>query len=135
MPNGDPVLTFSVGSNETWSDSGGNKRERCEWVNCTIFGKRASAVAQYMTKGKRVIVDGKLRTDKVERDGETKFFTKLIVDSLTMIGDGQGARDDGDAKPAQQSRYGKSGHGGSAKHSAPPDRDPHNGAETDEIPF
>lgn len=134
LPGGDSVISFSVGANETWKDKDGEKRERCEWVNCSLFGKRADALAQYLTKGTRVLVEGKLRTDKYEKDGETRYATKLIVSDVVLLGGGGGRGDDDgerqQARPPAASRYGKSGSGGSVKHSAPADD-----ADGDDIPF
>ncbi len=123
MPNGDPVLSFSVGANESWKNAKGEKQERCEWVNCSLFGKRADALAKYLEKGTRVLVEGKLRTDKSEKNGETKYFTKLIVDEVVLLGDRK--REDS----SESTSTGRGGAGG------PRQREPEPPAEDDEIPF
>jgi len=135
LPGGEAVASFSVGANESWKDKAGNKREHCEWVNCSLFGKRAEALQQYLTKGTRVLVEGRLRTDKYEKDGETRYATKLIVSDVVLLGSPKGDGDEAKPRASGGQRYGASGYGGNVKHSAPPDPDPNNGAEIDEIPF
>lgn len=135
MPGGDAVLSFSVGANESWKTKDGEKKERCEWVNCSLFGTRAEALAKFLEKGSRVLVEGKLRTDKSEKGGETKYFTKLIVSEIVLLGDSKRSSNDSDDRPQQQARYGTSGHGGSAKHSAPAQQDFGDAADDGEIPF
>lgn len=128
--NGDAVLGFSVGANESWKDSSGNKKERCEWVNCSMFGKRAEALAQYLTKGTRVLVEGKLRTDKTEKGGETKYFTKLIVEEIVLLGGGSrgDAGDSDDAPPAR-------GNGSGSRKQRAPEPAADGGDDDDQIPF
>lgn len=87
LQNGTAVCSFSVGANESWKNDRGEKQERCEWVNCTLWGKRGEALAKYLKKGTRVLVEGKLRTDKSEKDGQTRYYTKLIVDEVVLLGD------------------------------------------------
>ena len=94
IPNGESVLSFSVGANEHWKTKAGEKQERCEWFNCSLFGKRADALAQYLKKGSRVLIEGKLRTDKYEKNGETRYSTKVILSEIVLL-DG---KKDGTAK-------------------------------------
>lgn len=133
LPGGEAVASFSVGANESWKDKAGNKREHCEWVNCSLFGKRAEGLSQYLTKGTRVLVEGRLRTDKYEKDGETRYATKLIVSDVVLLGSPKG---DGEAPRANGgSRYGTSGSGGSAKHSEPKQQGFGDALDDEEIPF
>lgn len=109
------VLSFSVGANESWKDKSGKKQERCEWFSCSLWGPRAEALSQFLTKGKRVLVEGKLRTDKVEgNDGVTKYFTKVRVDEIVLLGGGEREEQEEDL-PAPRKQNGKA---------APPARTP-----------
>ena len=96
IPNGESVLNFSVGANEHWKNKSGEKQERCEWFNCSLFGKRADALAPYLKKGSRVLIEGKLRTDKYEKGGETRYSTKVILSEIVML---DGKKEGGGAKP------------------------------------
>jgi single-strand DNA-binding protein len=88
---GETILSFSVAANEVWYDSNTKeKRERVEWINCVMFGKRAASVAQYVTKGKQVYVEGRQQTRKWEKDGNTHYRTECIVNDLQLLGGGNG---------------------------------------------
>lgn len=94
----DFVLSFSIGANEKWKNKDGEKQERVEWFNCSLWGKRAEALAKFLKKGNRVLVEGKLRTDKYEKNGETRYATKVIVSEVVLL-DGKKSEskpDDGD---------------------------------------
>lgn len=81
----DFVLSFSIGANEKWKNKDGEKQERVEWFNCSLWGKRAEALAKFLKKGNRVLVEGKLRTDKYEKNGETRYATKVIVSEVVLL--------------------------------------------------
>ena len=106
---GNGILKFSVAVNETWMKDG-EKKERVEWVNCTGFGDRYEGVAKFLTKGKGVLVRGKLRTDKVETEkkGEFKYFTNVILDELVLLGGGAGKEESEEPARTTQGNGGKS---------------------------
>jgi len=76
---------FTVATNETWNDKGGVKQERTEWHNCTAFGKLGEIAQEYLSKGSKVYVEGRIQTDKYEKDGQTRYATKIIVRELQML--------------------------------------------------
>ena len=78
------VVKFSVGTNVY--KKGGNLTQ---WVNASWFGKRAEALAEYLTKGSGVAVAGDLRVREYEKDGETKYSLDINVESVTLLGGGQ----------------------------------------------
>lgn len=86
MPDGKAVTNISIAITERYKDKQGNKQEVTEWVNVAFFGKLAEIVAQYLTKGSQVYVEGKLRTDKYEKNGQTHYSTKVIGESMQMLG-------------------------------------------------
>lgn len=86
MPDGKAVTNISIAITERYKDKQGNKQEITEWVNVAFFGKLAEIVAQYLTKGSQVYVEGKLRTDKYEKNGQTHYMTKIIGESMQMLG-------------------------------------------------
>lgn len=98
--NGGSVLSFSLAVNEVWFDSNTKeKRERVEWIPCTMFGKRAQSVGQYVTKGKQVYVEGRWQTRKwQDKEGRDRYSTECIVNDLQLLGGGNGkGRRDSDA--------------------------------------
>jgi len=96
MPNGDAICSFSIGTSSKWKDKAGEKHEATEWVNITAFGKLAEICAEYLKKGQQVFVSGKIKTDKYEKDGITRYSTKIIIDNMQMLGSKP------ESKPAQQ---------------------------------
>lgn len=87
MPSGEAICNFSVACNEQWKKKDtGEKQEHTEWFRVTVFGKLAEVCSKYLTKGKQVYIEGKLRTRSYEKDGETKYATDLICSEMKMLG-------------------------------------------------
>ena len=85
--NGDAVASFSIAVSSQWKDKNGERKESTEWVNCSVFGKLAEAVSEYLHKGTQVFVSGRMKTDKyTDKQGVEKYATKIIVDKLQMLG-------------------------------------------------
>lgn len=63
LPNGDAVTSFSLATDRVWSDSSGQKQKETTWFRVSVFGKSAETVNQYLSKGKMVLVEGRLRAD------------------------------------------------------------------------
>lgn len=107
MPNGDAVTNFSVATTEKWKDkASGDAKERTEWHRITMFGKLAEIADQYLQKGARVYVEGKLTTREWEdKDGIKRYTTEIRADNLVMLGDGNGSQREGGQsrqRPSQQ---------------------------------
>ena len=96
--DGKPVASFSIATSESWKDKeSGENREITEWHNITFFGKIAEVVGQYLDKGSKVYVEGKLKTDKWEDEsGNKRSATKVIGNSMQML-DSKGASQNSDA--------------------------------------
>jgi len=62
-PQGKPVTSFSVATNESWTGNDGQKNERTTWFRISVWGKAAEACAQYLSKGRQVLVEGRLDPD------------------------------------------------------------------------
>ena len=82
MASGEAVATISVATSESWKDkTTGEKKERTEWHRVVFFGKLAEIVQQYLRKGSKVYVEGKLRTRKWQaNDGSDRYTTEVVVD-------------------------------------------------------
>ncbi|MCK7575921.1 MAG: single-stranded DNA-binding protein [Chromatiales bacterium] len=82
MPSGDAVANVRIATSETWKDRNtGEKQERTEWHNVVFFGKIAEIVKQYLHKGSKIYVEGKLRTRKWQtQDGQDRYTTEVVVD-------------------------------------------------------
>ena len=96
MTSGDPVVTLSIATSETWRDkASGEKKEKTEWHRVVIFNKNLADVAEkYLKKGAKVYVEGQLQTRKwSDKDGAEKYTTEVVLGKfrgeLTML-DGRG---------------------------------------------
>jgi len=109
MASGATVASFSIACGSKWKDkNSGEMREETEWVNLTAFGKLGDICVQYLAKGSQVYVSGRMKTDKYEKDGITRYSTKVIIDTMQMLGGksvSQGQQQGRTQRqPAQQSR-------------------------------
>lgn len=107
--SGTPVASFTMATTERYATAGGEKREDTQWHRIVLWGKRAEALSQYLTKGKQVFVDGKLTTREYEKDGAKQRITEVKVDDIQFV-DSQngGSRESAPAqKPAGQKPWAK----------------------------
>lgn len=89
MPNGEAVCNFSVATSESWKDSNGQKQERSEWHNVTMYRKLAEIAGKYLTKGSQVYLEGKIQSRKYQgKDGVERTAYDIIVNEMKMLGGG-----------------------------------------------
>ncbi|GIV85806.1 MAG: single-stranded DNA-binding protein [Candidatus Roseilinea sp.] len=74
MPSGEPVTSFSLATDRVWSDKDGQRQKETTWFRVSVFGKSAETVNQYLSKGKMVLVEGRLRVDP--KTGGPAVFTR-----------------------------------------------------------
>lgn len=86
MPSGENVATFSLATSRKWKGQDGNRQEETTWHNVTAFGKMADVVGQYVTKGKQLYIEGRIKVSDWEKDGQKHYKTEIIVDQLTLLG-------------------------------------------------
>ena len=79
--SGDPIANLSIATSERWNDRRtGEKQERTEWHRVVVFGPLAKIVEQYVGKGSRIYVQGKLKTRKwQDRDGNDRYSTEVVL--------------------------------------------------------
>lgn len=82
LPSGVKVTNFSVATNRKYKDSNDEWQETVEFHNVVVFGKTAENVAQYMSKGSHILVEGRLQTRSWEADGVKKYRTEIIADQI-----------------------------------------------------
>lgn len=131
--SGMAIAKFSLATNDRQKDkASGEWVDRTEWHNIVAFDKLAETCNQYVKKGKQVYVEGKIVTEKYDdkKDGQTKYYTKIIIHDLILLGGGQGAPG---APMSVQSAT--SSYRAPAASAAPePDYEPA-GAPADDLPF
>jgi len=90
-PDGKAVTTFSVASSRKYKTAAGEQREETEWFNCSAWGKLADVCNEYLTKGKQVYVEGRLKTRSYQaQNGETRFSIDVTCQEIQFLGGGQG---------------------------------------------
>ena len=99
MPDGKAVCNFSIAITEKYRDKSGDMKEVTEWVSVAYFGKLAEICGEWVKKGQSIYVEGKLKTEKYQKDGIDRYVTKVIGEKMQMLG-GKG-EPRADAKPAQ----------------------------------
>jgi single-strand DNA-binding protein len=83
---GTPVVNFTVATNRKFKNKDGNMMEDAEYHRCVAYGKGAEVLGKYLEKGKRVYVEGRLRTRKwQDSEGAERFSTEVIVDSFIFL--------------------------------------------------
>lgn len=90
-PSGVAVATFSIATSESWKDQEGNQQEKTEWHNIVAWRKLAEICGEYLKKGKKVYLEGKLQTRNYEKDGIKRYITEIVADQLIMLDGGGGA--------------------------------------------
>jgi single-strand DNA-binding protein len=92
-PNGQNVCSFGIATNRTWKNKDGEKQEQVEYHNIVAWGKLAEICGQYLTKGKKVYIDGRLQTRDWEgKDGVRRYRTEIVAENMIMLSrDGGGA--------------------------------------------
>jgi len=86
MPSdGKYVTNISIAITESYKDKQGQKQEVTEWVNVVFFGKLAEIAGQSLKKGSKVYIEGKLKTEKYQKDGQDRYITKVIANSMQML--------------------------------------------------
>ena len=89
MPNGEAVCNFSVATSESWKDQSGQRQERIEWHNITMYRRLAEIAGQYLKKGSQVYLEGKIQSRKYQgKDGIERTAYDIIANEMKMLGGG-----------------------------------------------
>jgi len=110
MPNGGAVCNISVATSEGWRDKqSGEVRERTEWHRVVLYNRTAEVAGQYLHKGSKVYIEGRLQTRKwTGNDGQDRYTTEIIANDLQMLDSKQGGASGNYAAPASTPAYGHS---------------------------
>lgn len=84
-PTGEKVCHFSIAVSNRWKDKSGELKETTEWVNIEAWGRLGEVCQEYLKKGSLIFIEGRLKTDKYESNGETKYYTKVVAQSLQFL--------------------------------------------------
>lgn len=110
LPSGRSVASFSVATNRMWTDANGQKQKQVEYHNIVVWSKLAETANQYLKKGSRLYVEGRLQTREwAGQDGVKRTRTEVISDNFIML----------DGKPGEGSSSPATGSGNTSTYQAP----------------
>ena len=102
-PNGKSVTSFSVATNQSYKDASGARQEKAEFHNIVAWGKLAEICGQYLTKGRRVYLEGRLQTrDWTGQDGVRRYSTEIIADNMIILDSAKTQGGGGMAEPIHE---------------------------------
>ena len=85
-PSGVQVANFSLATSESWTDTDGERQERAEWHRLVLWRKLAEIAGQYLKKGNKIYVEGKLQTRSWDdQNGQKRYTTEVVVNSMEML--------------------------------------------------
>jgi single-strand DNA-binding protein len=92
-PQGTPVCTFTMATNDRRKDRNGEMTDQTTWFRVTLWNRQAETASQYLHKGKSVYIEGRLRIDEyTDRDGKPRYTLEVTATDMQFIGSRQ---DDG----------------------------------------
>jgi single-strand DNA-binding protein len=123
--SGARVAKVSLATNRSWTDrNSGDKKEKTEWHRLTFFGRLVDIVEQYVKKGNRIYVEGRLEYSKTEGEGGTKYWTDIVISEMVMLGATGGTGDFGGGSGGHGGAgFGEGGGGGQPPAASEPDDD------------
>lgn len=133
LQNGNAVANISLATSETWKDKNtGENQEKTEWHRVVMFRRLGEIAGEYLKKGSKVLIEGKLQTRKwQDQNGNDRYTTEIVADKMQMLdsrGDNQGQG--GQSKNNKQNQSSQAGQQASYDAQKPTD-----GFEDDDIPF
>ena len=85
LPSGQPVVNFSIATNRIYTDQSGNKQQNAEFHNVVAFGKLADICSRYLTKGKMVLIEGRIQTRSwQDQSGNKRYRTEIVAENMQM---------------------------------------------------
>lgn len=112
-PQGTPVCSFTMATNEKRKDKAGEMQDVTTWFRITLWGRQAEAASQYLTKGRPVYIEGRLRMEEwTDRDSKQRFTLEVHATDMQFIGSrgdeaasssSRGRGDEGDAQKGNSS--------------------------------
>ena len=84
-PSGKKVTSFSLAVDWRKKGEEGESKEGVDWFNIEAWGRVGEICQEYLTKGRLVFLEGRLKTDRYEQDGETRSFTKVVISMMQIL--------------------------------------------------
>lgn len=125
-PGGAAVTNFNIATNESWTDNNSERQERTEWHRIVVWGRLAEICNQYLRKGSKVYIEGRLQTRSWEgQDGQKRYTTEIVAREMQML-DGRGDMEGGGGSNGGYDG-GNNNYGGPPTQSAPSSAGAHGG--------
>lgn len=108
MPNGNAVANVTVATSETWKDKNtGEQQEKTEWHRVVMFRKLGEIAGEYLKKGSKVYIEGRLQTRKwQDNNGQDRYTTEIVADNMQMLDSRGGSAPMGGSGAAGSGAYG-----------------------------
>ena len=104
--NGNAMCSLSMATSESWKDQQGQKQEKTEWHNLVFYRKLAEIVGQYVKKGSKLYIEGKLQTRKwQDKSGQDRYTTEIVADQMQMLDSPSQNNGQYQQQAQQQSQY------------------------------
>ncbi len=134
MPSGGAVANIRLATTDSWRDKqSGEQQDRTEWHRIVFFGRLGEIAGEYLKKGAKIYVEGRLQTRKWQgQDGQDRYTTEIVANEMQMLDGRSGGSTDYSREEAP------SGGAGTARDTTPPaagGSDPAEGSFDDDIPF
>lgn len=127
-PSGQSVANVGVATSRVWKDTSGTRQERPEYHNVVLWGKLADIAGQYLGKGRRVYIEGRLETrDWTGQDGVKRYRTEIIAENLIMLDAPRSGQSQGESTNGMRSDEDRA--------PAPPTSIPDDEIKVEDIPF
>jgi single-strand DNA-binding protein len=139
-PSGTPVAKFSLATNESYKDKAGQWQERTEWHNIVAWQRLAEIVGEYVKKGSKVYIEGRLQTSSWDdkESGQKKYKTEIVAHELVLLGGrGEGGDSEGGSRGYSRGASASSGGSGFDQSHGQPQEDPAHSTQIqdEDIPF
>jgi single-strand DNA-binding protein len=133
IPSGQNVASFSLAVNRSWKNAAGEQQEAVDYIDCTIWGKPAEIITQYMKKGSGILVSGRLQQRTWEQEGQKRSKVEVVVEDFNFVGGDRG--DSGSSYQPSESSAPSKPAAKSSKDEAPAEDLGNEPINLDDIPF
>jgi len=118
IPSGTAVTDVGLAMNEKWKNANGEWVEEAVFVDVTLWGRQAEVAGEYLSKGSSVLIEGRLKLDQWEQDGQKRSKLKVVGMRMQMLGARGGGG--GGGRPPQDNQYSQPATSQESQHSQPP---------------
>ena len=86
--NEQKVANFNLATNRQWKDKHGKDHDEVDWHRCVAWDGLVEVIEEWVKKGDQLYIEGRIKYDKAETDGEVKYYTSIVVSQMVMLGGG-----------------------------------------------